>query len=95
LADRLTAAGIEPIFGSLADLPALEGALRSFDAAVFAPVIPFEEEPPALTALISAFEGTQRPFVYTSGTGVLSIESHDGHWRQEKFSEEDSYEPNH
>jgi hypothetical protein len=39
--------------------------------------------------------GSARPFVYTSGTGVLSIETRDGHWRQENSAEDDPYEPRH
>ncbi len=95
LAAKLSAAGVQPVRGNLGDVGALTHTAREFDAAVFAPVIPFEEEPPALEALLAAFEGTGRVLIYTSGTGVLSIETRDGHWRQESYAEDDPYETQH
>jgi nucleoside-diphosphate-sugar epimerase len=95
LAERLAANGIEPVAGNLTDLSALARTASTFDAAVFAPVVPFEEEAPALAALLGAFENTGRPFLYTSGTGVLSIETREGEWRQENYSEDDPYEAQH
>jgi nucleoside-diphosphate-sugar epimerase len=94
-AGKLAAAGVRPVPGSLTDLAGLARTAAQFDAAVFAPVIPFEEEPSVLAAMLSAYEGSARPFVYTSGTGVLSIETRDGHWRQENSAEDDPYEPRH
>lgn len=95
LAERLAANGVEPVPGSLTDLPALARTMQTFDAGVFAPVVPFEEEAPALAALLAAFENTGRPFLYTSGSGVLSIETREGQWRQENYSEDDPYEGRH
>ena len=95
LAQRLAANGIRPVRGTLTDTAALTKITSDFEAAVFAPVVPFEEEPPALAAMLSAYEGTGRTFLYTSGTGVLSIETRDGHWRQENSAEDDPYEPRH
>ena len=95
LAAQLRASGVEPVPGDLKELGALARSARGFDALVFAPVIPFEEEAPALEALLGAFENTGRPLLYTSGTGVLSIETRDGHWRQENYAEDDPYEAHH
>lgn len=87
--------GIKPISGTLADLDSLGEAAAWSDAIVFAPVVAFEEEVPALQALLNACEGTSKVLLYTSGTGVLSIKTRLGEWRQESYSEDDPYEGQH
>jgi hypothetical protein len=62
---------------------------------MFSPVVPFEEEVPALEAFLGAFENTGKALIFTSGTGVLSFESKQGQWHQESYSDEDPYEPQH
>ena len=95
LGDVLSAKCIEPVAGTLTELEALETSVKRFDAVVFAPVVPFEEEVPALQALIRALGGTNTALLYTSGTGVLSIPAREGEWHQENFSEDDPYEGRH
>jgi nucleoside-diphosphate-sugar epimerase len=91
LGAQMAAHGVEPVSGTLTDTAHLSKLASGFDALVFCPVVPFEEEAPALGALLEAFEGTNKPFLFTSGTGVLSIPAQDGQWNQETFSEDDPY----
>ena len=95
LGAQMAANGVTPIAGSLTELVRLKEVATNVDAVVFAPVVPFEEEAPALEVLLSALSDTGRPFLFTSGTGVLSIPARDGHWHQENFSEDDPYVARH
>jgi nucleoside-diphosphate-sugar epimerase len=95
LADLMAKNGVTPIAGDLMDLDGLAHIARKFDGIVFAPVVPFEEEAPALDRLLSVLEGTDKPFLFTSGTGVLSIPTREGEWRQESFEEDDPYVARH
>jgi len=92
---QMAASGVAPVAGTLTDLTALAEIANAFDAIVFTPVVPFEEEAPALGVLLAALEGTNKLFLFTSGTGVLSIPAREGQWVQESFSEDDPYVARH
>lgn len=94
-ADELAALGIAPVRGDLAQLGALTETIREHDAVVFSPLVPFEDEIPAIHTLLSILEHTGKALLYTSGTGVMSIPTPDGEWRQESYSEDDPYVPRH
>lgn len=94
-AASLRAVGIRPVVGDLEHLTNLADEIRGHHVVVFAPVVPYEDEPAMLEFLISLLENTGRALIYTSGTGVLSIPTPNGEWRQESFSEDDAYEPRH
>lgn len=95
LGSQMAANGVAPVAGTLTDLGGLREIAGVFDAIVFAPVVPFEHEAPALKALLAALEGSNKPFLFTSGTGVLSIPAREGQWHQESFSEDDPYVARH
>lgn len=94
-ADDLSAQGITPVMGDLASLAALSTTILEHDVVVFSPLVPFEDERPALEVLMNILEGTGKALLYTSGTGVMSIPTPDGEWRQESHSDEDPYSPRH
>jgi nucleoside-diphosphate-sugar epimerase len=85
--------GFEPIRGDLSDIGALRGELAGMDAIVLAAAIPFDEEWSVADALIGALEGSGKPFIMTSGTGVLSHETPLGEWRQETYAEDEPFTP--
>jgi nucleoside-diphosphate-sugar epimerase len=91
LGAQLRARGIKPVAGLMTDADLLRRIAHDHDGVVFAPVVPFEEEGPALATLFAALKGSGKPFLFTSGTGVLSIPAQDGAWHQESFSEDDPY----
>jgi nucleoside-diphosphate-sugar epimerase len=67
-ANRLTAAGIEPVRGDFSDPQSVGSAARSADgvislATTYNPAV----DGPAIDAILDALAGSDQPFVYTSG----------------------------
>lgn len=87
----LEAAGVAPVPGDLNDLAPLAAVSKAFDLIVLAGVGERNEESAAVSAFIEACRGSTRRFIYTSGTGVLGIESHDGRWSDYAFEEDDPF----
>jgi nucleoside-diphosphate-sugar epimerase len=85
--------GLQPVPGRLDDLGSLAPRLNDMDAIVLAASIPFDQEWSVADALIGALEGTGKPFIMTSGTGVLSHETPRGEWREETYAEADPFTP--
>ena len=92
-ASRLRAQGIEPVAGNLSDIAALAGSIRDCDGVIFAAAVPFDQEWPVASAIITALEGSNKPFILTTGTAVLSHETHQGEWREESYAEDDAFTP--
>lgn len=90
-ADALTAAGVEPVVADLNDRATLRALLAPYDVVVMAAMVPFEEEGPLTRALIEGCRGPAKHFLFTSGSGVLSIEAKDGAWNQNTFAEDDPF----
>jgi nucleoside-diphosphate-sugar epimerase len=66
---------------------------RAADATVFAPQLPDQErEYEVVSSLLSALEGTDRAFLFTSGTGVLGQRT-DGAWSEDSYAEDDTFVP--
>jgi nucleoside-diphosphate-sugar epimerase len=87
----LEAAGITPIHGDLDDLAHLAALSKAYDLTVLAGVGQRDQEAAAVSAFIEACRGSHRRFIYTSGTGVLGVESHDGRWSDYAFEEDDPF----
>lgn len=94
-AAALTAAGVEPIAGDVTDTARLGALVAPYEAVVFAPFLSFDAEAEPLEAIIRGMSGSGRTLLYTSGTGVLSIPTREGQWREETYAEEDPYVPQH
>ncbi|SEJ95404.1 Nucleoside-diphosphate-sugar epimerase [Sphingobium sp. AP50] len=88
----LQAAGVTAVRGDVADLTGLAALVKPFDVIVMAGMIPFDDEAPLMQALVAACrDGSDKHLIFTSGSGVLSIESKDGSWNQETFAEDDAF----
>lgn len=87
----LQAAGITPVESSFADLPELGRLAAAYDVVVFAAMMPFEDEPAVIAALLDAPRSSPGQLIFTSGTGVLSIESLDGSWNEFASAEADPF----
>lgn len=80
-ATALAAAGVAPVQGDLADIDVLRRAARDADGVVHAGFshddwsrmdAAFAQDERAVAAMLDALAGTEKPFVYTSGSGVLA-----------------------
>jgi nucleoside-diphosphate-sugar epimerase len=92
-ADRLESAGYGAEEGDLQDLERLSEIADRYDVTIFTPTIQFDEEAGVLTPLLDRYAGSGRVFIFTSGTGVLSIPARNGEWREETFAEDDPFTP--
>ncbi|MFQ3894810.1 NAD-dependent epimerase/dehydratase family protein [Sphingobium sp. R-7] len=89
-AASLDQAGVAPLTGAISD-PDFCDRISDHDVVVMAAMIPFEEEAPFMTRLLETFKGQDKHVVFTSGTGVLSIDAKDGAWNQATFAEDDPF----
>ena len=92
-AEAFSRKGLQPVEGQLADLRSLTAQVSEMDAVVLAAAIPFDQEWSVADALIGALEDSDKPFIMTSGTGVLSHETPRGEWREESYAEDDPFTP--
>lgn len=88
---RLGKDGYGALRGDLSNIETLAHDVLTFDAVLFTPRVSFAEEAQSLRPLVNAFEGTGKTFIYTSGTGVMNIESPLGEWRHETYNEGDVF----
>ncbi|KQT04523.1 hypothetical protein ASG42_22975 [Rhizobium sp. Leaf391] len=85
-------AGFSAVSGSFDDLPALATLAADFEVVVMAAMPSFDHELEMMRVLVeSCTRGRTRHLLFTSGTGVLSIESLDGRWSQDTFAEDDPF----
>jgi nucleoside-diphosphate-sugar epimerase len=89
---KLGALGISPIRGDAESVDSLMQSCRDADTTIFAPQLLLEPEQQAVKAILAALEGTGKPFIFTSGTGVLS-QSTGGAWSEDSFGEDDPFTP--
>jgi nucleoside-diphosphate-sugar epimerase len=93
-AEAISKLGYEPVSGTIDDLEALVRIALQFDCLVFTPNIqPILDELPPVRALLNAYAGSGRTFIYTSGTNLFAIQSRTGEWSDLSFSEYDDINP--
>lgn len=68
-AAALESRGIEPVMGALSDLAVVGAAARAADAVINAASA---EDSPAAYVMLDALEGSNKPFLHTSGTSVAA-----------------------
>ena len=90
---RLGASGYGAEEGDLQNPEKLAEIADRYDVTIFTPTIQFNEEAAVVTPVLDRYAGTGRAFIFTSGTGVLSIPAPGGEWRQETFAEDDPFTP--
>ena len=89
----VAAAGATPVIGDIEEIATLTSIATDADATVFAPQLPSQElEQSTVQALLSAYTGTDKALVFTSGTGVLGQRTN-GEWSEDTFSEFDPIVP--
>lgn len=88
---QLEAVGITPIEGDLTNLGQLKIIVSSFDVVILAAMLSLENEFETVPSIIEGCRNGGGHFLFTSGTGVLGIESKDGHWSDYSFAEDDPF----
>lgn len=88
---HLEAVGVVPVEGDLNELTQLAEVSKQFDTIVLAGLGNRVDEREAVSVLIESCRLSHRRFIYSSGTGVLGIESHDGRWSDYAFEEDDPF----
>jgi nucleoside-diphosphate-sugar epimerase len=92
-AARRVPAGVEPWLGDVADLEGLSSQAMLAEATVFAPQLPSQEaEYETVRALLKSYRGTDKAFIFTSGTGVVGQRTF-GEWSEDTFAEDDDFVP--
>ena len=89
--ETLGAAHVVPVDCALSDSSAVRSLVAGYNAVVFAAMMTWTEEVPLLEAILSGVEGGKRVFLYTSGTGVLSLPNRMGEWDENCFAEDDPF----
>lgn len=88
---KLKADGIGAIPGDAEDRPALLRGVLDADAVIFAPSLG-EAEGAVVAWLLEQMEGSDKAFIFTSGTGVLAQRTA-GDWSEDTFAEDDPFTP--
>lgn len=85
-------AGFGAVQGSIDDLDHLRAVVGDHEIVVMAGMVPFDVEIDLMTAMVDGCQaGKTRYLLFTSGTGVLSIEAKEGQWSQYTFAEDDPF----
>jgi len=85
-------AGALPVLGDLDDLSSTLPLLADAETIIFAAQLMLQHEHDTVKAMLAAIEGSGKTFVFTSGTGVLSVRT-DGDWHEDSYSEYDEIIP--
>lgn len=88
----IAALGITPVAGSIEDGDLLARLAREHDGVAFCARVPFAEESRLLTSMLEAMRDSGKPFLMTSGTSCLSIDTPLGEWHQDSFAEDDPFD---
>lgn len=91
-ADGIRALGATPIHGQLEDRALMTRLACEHDGVVFSAKVEFARESELLDPMLQALRDSGKPFVMTSGTSCLSIDTPLGEWNQESFAEDDPFE---
>jgi nucleoside-diphosphate-sugar epimerase len=87
----LEAVGVSPVAGDLDEIEQVARTAAQYDVTVLAGMAGRTEESTVVASLIASCRGSSRKFIYTSGTGVLGIDAHDGRWSDYAFEEDDPF----
>nr|WP_241021897.1 NAD-dependent epimerase/dehydratase family protein [Burkholderia sp. Ac-20353] len=91
-AGPLEAAGITTLHGDLNDDAELASLGRDHDGIVWAAQLMLEDERRVVSTLLRNLEGSDKLFIFTSGTSLLS-ERTNGDWSENTYTEDDTFPP--
>lgn len=88
-AAQLKTRGIEPVRGTLADIPTIAAAAEAADAVINAANA---DDSFSVGAIIKGLAGSNKPFIHTSGTSVVADRAA-GEYSAASFNEDSPFEP--
>jgi len=91
-AESVRAEGAESVVGNLEDVSSILPLLDRVDAVISAAQLMLEEERAVAKVMLDHMEGTDKTFIFTSGTALLSQKT-DGYWSEDTFAEDDPFVP--
>jgi nucleoside-diphosphate-sugar epimerase len=86
----LADAGVKSVKGDVLKPETIVPLLPNFDAVMSLVRVDLPDELKAVKVMLDALEGTGKRFVFTSGTGVMSIKT-EGEWDETSFAEDDPF----
>ena len=91
-AEAVREMGLTPLHGDLDDNAGIAGMLEGQDGVVFCAQLMLEDEERVVAAMLDALAGSNRPFILTSGTSLMSIPT-GGLWDERSFAEDEPFTP--
>jgi nucleoside-diphosphate-sugar epimerase len=90
--EKVEALGARAAHADLDRPGSLDDLLIEADATLYAAQLLLEPEHQAAAQILGRLEGTDKTFLFTSGTGVLSQKT-DGRWSEDTFTEDEPFVP--
>lgn len=84
--------GAGAVVGDLDDTQSIPSLVEGFDAVIWAAQLMLEDELRVTATILDAMAGSDRTFVFTSGTSLMSIPTN-GDWDERSFAEDEPFEP--
>lgn len=91
-APSLETTGAKTFIGNLDDPGVLTDVVLEHDAVIWAAQLMLEDEHRVVSAFLDMLEGTNKTFLFTGGTSMLSVRTN-GDWDENTYSEDDSFVP--
>ncbi|MFN3727654.1 MAG: NAD-dependent epimerase/dehydratase family protein [Allosphingosinicella sp.] len=91
-AGTIKACGARPVIGDMSRLDDVIALLEAQDAVIWIAQLMLDEEHRVVRAMLDALRGTNKTFIFTSGTSLLS-ERTDGEWSENTYAEDDAFVP--
>ena len=91
-ARKAEALGARALLGDLDFLPPLLDPISRHDAVIWAAQLMLDKEQYVVRELLSLLRGTNKTFVFTGGTSLLSQRT-DGDWLEDSYGENDPFVP--
>ena len=90
-AEAIAATGLIPVEIEYSRPDEVMGAIADNDVIVFAAMMAWPDEQALMHEMLAALAGSDRTFLYTSGTGVLSMPTTSGEWSDYTFAEDEQF----
>ena len=91
-ADGVRSLCTKVIVGDLADRGSIPAMVEGQDAVVFAAQLAFEDELDVCRIILDTLRGSNRAFIFTSGTSLMSIPTN-GQWDERSYAEDEPFTP--